>query len=104
MEEVVRAGGQILDIEFCPHSPTDGCKCRKPEPGMLLRLAELYSLNLRKGYYVGDSMKDLEAAKAAACKGVLVLSGNGKKPLSMVAGYEPVHADLAGFVTHLLSV
>ena len=63
--EVADAGGLIVDIQYCPHHPDDQCQCRKPQPGMLLTLAARHDLDLREGYFVGDSAKDLEAAAAA---------------------------------------
>ena len=103
LSEVERAGGRIIDIQYCPHHPNDNCKCRKPKPGMLFRLAEVYGLNLELGYFVGDSMKDLQAAKEAGCNGVLVLSGNGVETFSKVPEHTRVHANLAAFVKELLS-
>ena len=56
----------VDEIYYCPHHPDDQCQCRKPQPGMLLTLAARHDLDLREGYFVGDSAKDLEAAAAAA--------------------------------------
>ena len=103
LREVEQYGGRIVDIKYCPHLPSDNCKCRKPEPGMLLELADDYDLNLSQGYFVGDSVKDLNAAKSAGCKAVLVLSGNGRDTLTLVPDQEPVYTDLAEFVDALIT-
>ena len=101
--EVERFGGKIEDIQFCPHHPHDKCDCRKPKPGMLTNLAKAHDLDLTQGYFVGDSMKDLLAAEAAGCTGVLVLSGTGQRTLELCPGYKPAHLDLAAFVDSLLA-
>lgn len=73
-------GGQIKDIFFCPHAPSDNCKCRKPEPGLILNACDTHSIKLDRSLMVGDSAKDIEAGLNAGCaKTILVLTGNGKK-------------------------
>ncbi len=75
---VTKAGGEIKDIFFCPHTPEAGCWCRKPKPGMLLNAQKKYTLDLDRSCMVGDSVKDMECARAAGCgKAVLVKTGNG---------------------------
>lgn len=72
--------GDILDaFYFCPHHP-DGsvkefavdCECRKPNPGLLLRAAEDYNLELSESVMIGDEEKDLQAGKKAGCKSFIV--------------------------------
>jgi len=101
--EVENHGGKIDGIQFCPHHPDQQCECRKPKPGMLFRLAKDHNLDLANGYFVGDSLTDLQAAKAAGCKGVLVLTGNGKKTRTLMSTAALVHSDLAAFVEDLLN-
>jgi histidinol-phosphate phosphatase family protein len=75
---VKKAGGRIKDIFFCPHTPEADCPCRKPKPGMLLNAKKKYGLDLDRSCMVGDSVKDMESARAAGCgKAVLVETGNG---------------------------
>src|SRR5690606_12620990 len=66
-------------IVFCPHLPEDGCDCRKPAPGLLKRLARRYRVSLHGVPVIGDSERDLAAARAAGARPVLVLSGNGRR-------------------------
>lgn len=75
--QAAKHGGRIDSIVFCPHHPEFGCACRKPAPGLLLRLARLYGEPLAGVPVVGDSLRDLDAAVAAGAKPVLVLTGNG---------------------------
>ena len=104
MLAAIRAhNGAIEAIESCIHHPNDNCECRKPRPGMLNNLAETHHLALDEGYFVGDSAKDLEAAHAAGCQPVLVLTGNGKETKTQYPHHKMTFPDLAGFVKHLLS-
>ena len=102
-------GGEISAIFFCQHGPGDGCDCRKPRPGLFLELADRLKINLTGVPAVGDSLRDLEAARAAGASPVLVRTGKGEKSVAAIGSGEaarfvevPVHADLAAFVDDLL--
>lgn len=71
-------GAYVEDIFVCPHHPDRGfpgevaeykvdCDCRKPKPGMLLRAAERYNIDLSESWMVGDSERDMEAGRRAGC-------------------------------------
>ncbi len=64
-------GVNVLKVYVCPHHWDDGCECRKPKPGMLLQAAKDYLLRLDKTCFVGDDLRDMEAADRAGCKGIL---------------------------------
>ena len=84
METLLGAEGAYLDaIYFCPHHPHKGyegevselkieCDCRKPKPGMLLRAADDFNIDLSKSWMVGDGENDIKAGKAAGCRTALV--------------------------------
>jgi D-glycero-D-manno-heptose 1,7-bisphosphate phosphatase len=75
---VASNGGKIKDIFFCPHTPEEGCNCRKPKPGLIYRAQHKYQIDLAHSAMVGDSAKDIECAKRAGCKyAILVKTGNG---------------------------
>lgn len=77
---IAAAGGRILDIFFCPHTPDAGCDCRKPKPGLIYQAKARYDIDLSRSVFVGDSVKDIQAARNAGCgKAVLVATGNGKQ-------------------------
>ncbi len=76
-EELSREGASLDGIYYCPHTPEEGCPCRKPAPGMLLRAAEELGLDLSRSYLVGDMTTDIEAGKRAGCFTVLVRTGFG---------------------------
>jgi len=67
MIEIRRAGGRILGVQFCPHTDEDECLCRKPQPGMLLKAAAKWGLDLERSYFVGDSARDIQAGAAVGC-------------------------------------
>jgi len=76
-ETVQAAGGRIDRIVYCPHHPDAGCDCRKPAAGLLHRLARQYGVTLADVPVIGDSRRDLEAARAAGARPILVRTGNG---------------------------
>ncbi len=62
----------LTQVYHCPHHPDAGetlyrmtCACRKPSPGMLLRAAKEWEIDLAASIMVGDSPTDIEAAQAA---------------------------------------
>lgn len=75
---VARAGGRIDAIFFCPHSPEAGCSCRKPRPGLFVEALERFGSQPSETWAVGDQARDLQAAHAAGCRTVLVLTGKGQ--------------------------
>jgi D-glycero-D-manno-heptose 1,7-bisphosphate phosphatase len=62
----------IESIEICPHDDNQACKCRKPKPGMLFALAERSRIELRDSFMIGDSWRDMEAARAALCTAIIL--------------------------------
>ncbi|WP_293001328.1 D-glycero-beta-D-manno-heptose 1,7-bisphosphate 7-phosphatase [Nevskia sp.] len=72
-------GGRIDGIFFAPEHPDRASEMRKPAPGMLKDLAKRLNQSLDGVPFVGDSGSDLEAARAAGARPVLVLSGNGER-------------------------
>ena len=79
-------GGRIDAIYFCPHHPDDGCDCRKPEPGLILKAGTEHGLDLARSVMVGDSAKDIECARRAGCgAAVLVKTGNYDAAIEILA-------------------
>jgi D-glycero-D-manno-heptose 1,7-bisphosphate phosphatase len=96
---VIQAGGRIEAIFFCPHAADANCDCRKPKAGMLEEIRRRLNVPLQGVPYVGDSLKDMQAAAAAGARPVLVLTGKGRKTRDgggLPEGTE-VFADLAAF-------
>ncbi|MBM7584074.1 D-glycero-D-manno-heptose 1,7-bisphosphate phosphatase [Bacillus pakistanensis] len=65
-------GGEIQDIASCIHKPNEGCSCRKPEAGMILKLAEQYKIDIDKSYMIGDRDVDIEAGRKAGCSTIFI--------------------------------
>lgn len=81
--ELGLSGAYIDGVYYCPHHPHKGyegevtelkveCECRKPKPGMLLRAAKDFNIDLEQSFMVGDSENDVEAGIAAGCKSILI--------------------------------
>lgn len=90
INDTLRSGGARLDaIYFCPHHPRDGgqpyrieCDCLKPLPGMLLRAAEDFNIDLAGSYMIGDRYRDVEAGHRAGALSVMVRTGYGEAELA----------------------
>lgn len=67
--------GHVDAIFYCPHKPEDNCNCRKPNPGLFYQIAKKFNCSLCGVPAIGDSLRDLVAAKAAGCSPILVTSG-----------------------------
>jgi D-glycero-D-manno-heptose 1,7-bisphosphate phosphatase len=79
--EVEAHGGRIDQVVYCPHRPDDRCACRKPEPGMLLQVADQMGIDLSQSYLVGDAATDLMAGQRVGCQLFLALTGRGWQQL-----------------------
>lgn len=77
MLSIEEAGGFIDHVAYCPHSPEDGCSCRKPKPGLLLETLRVLGISETpdQAIFIGDSIRDIEAAHAAGMPAMLVKSG-----------------------------
>lgn len=69
-------GGHIDKIFYCPHGPNDNCDCRKPKPGMLLQAFQYFNIHPEEACFVGDSQRDIDAAKAAGCHSTFITEKN----------------------------
>ena len=111
MHKLLAGAGARVDAVFvCPHAPEDGCDCRKPEPGLLLQIAQRFGVALPDIRAVGDSLNDVRAAVAAGCEPHLLLcgllsahAGADALPLPPLPEGTVVHADLAAFAEFLLA-
>ena len=106
-----KSGAYIDDLFYCPHHPDRGfpgerpeykieCGCRKPKPGLILRAAEKYNIDLSNSFMAGDDLRDLQAGINAGCKPVFL--DGGREIEEPAAGFIkqhhiPVFPDLAGF-------
>jgi D-glycero-D-manno-heptose 1,7-bisphosphate phosphatase len=114
METLLGYEGAYLDgIYVCPHHPHSGyegeikelkidCNCRKPKPGLLLKAAEDFSIDLSASWMVGDRFTDMQAGSAAGCRCALIQSeeteertGNPGADSSEAVAYETVDSLLS---------
>ena len=94
--------GPLGPVEWCPHAPGEGCGCRKPAPGLVLRAAARLGVDPRRCAVIGDIGADVEAARAAGARGILVPTPR-TRPEEVEAADE-VAADLERAVDLLLEV
>lgn len=102
LEQLLGMDGAYLDgIYFCPHHPDSGfeneikqlkikCDCRKPQPGLILKAAEDFNVDLSKSFMVGDSPSDIGAAVNAGCIPVFIgnQAANEKDVLHFTSVYD----------------
>lgn len=95
METLLGLAGAYIDgLYYCPHHPHKGfegeirelkidCECRKPKPGMLLKAAEDFNIDLNKSWMVGDGKNDIKAGVNAGCKTCLIGEGKFEQDLTV---------------------
>jgi len=71
------AGGSFDGFYYCPHAPTDGCQCRKPQLGLLNEAAPVVHWDPARSWVIGDKISDVSLGRAAGLGSVLVRTGYG---------------------------
>jgi D-glycero-D-manno-heptose 1,7-bisphosphate phosphatase len=78
-EELASYQASLDGIYYCPHHPEAVnpeylrvCECRKPKPGLILRAAADFHIDLQNSYMIGDNLSDIKAGIAAGCKTILL--------------------------------
>ena len=105
LNKLLEMRGVALDgIFVCPHGPEANGICRKPKPGLLFQIAQQFSIDLSQTPLVGDNISDIQTAKMANAKPVLVRTGKGEYVMQNFpeALDVPVYDDLAHFVRETL--
>lgn len=104
MRQLADVGGYIEAIFFCPHGPKSHCTCRKPEPGLLYDIAHRLGVPLTGVPFIGDALRDLQAATTTGAQPILVLTGKGTETVKHLHNFAqvPVYADLATAVDNLI--
>jgi D-glycero-D-manno-heptose 1,7-bisphosphate phosphatase len=106
VEIVHQRGGRVDASYLCPHHPKDGCDCRKPSPGMILQAAKDLNLDLSRSWLVGDAVTDLEAARAAKVRNIMIRTGRGRDQEALLPADWKAEAivvdDLAAAVDRIL--
>jgi D-glycero-D-manno-heptose 1,7-bisphosphate phosphatase len=108
--ELGKHGAYIDDIFFCPHHPEKGfqgelpeyktdCDCRKPKPGMIIKSAQKYNIDLSQSYMAGDNMRDVNAGINAGCIPVFITNSKPFQNMNNIKTY----SNLLDFVKQYLS-
>ena len=104
------AQGVTLDaMYYCPHAPGDGCRCRKPGPGLLEEAAAAFRWDPARSWVVGDKASDVELGRRHGLGGILVATGHGAAEAAAVAARFPgdtrvrLAADLPAAVAAVLA-
>jgi len=91
--QLLKAGATIDAVYYCPHTSEDNCSCRKPKTGMLDRAAREHALDLGRSFVVGDRYADVELARNAGARGILVRTGYGEGELTWHAAKWPARPE-----------
>jgi D-glycero-D-manno-heptose 1,7-bisphosphate phosphatase len=75
------------EIRVCPHDDADGCRCRKPLPGLLTGAAVQHGIDLAASWMVGDRWRDIDAGHAAGCRTILIDYGYPERAPSRMPDY-----------------
>lgn len=92
-QQLSKLGAKIDAIYYCPHTSDENCHCRKPRTGMLERAAREHALDLQRSFVVGDRYGDIELARNAGARGILVRTGYGEGELAWRAAKWPTQPD-----------
>jgi D-glycero-D-manno-heptose 1,7-bisphosphate phosphatase len=76
---VHKFGVRIDGIYYCPHTPDDGCGCRKPLPELANRASIEHGFLLCDAWMIGDNHADMKLGRAVGARCVLVRTGYGKR-------------------------
>ena len=79
IHQALREALPLDDFFVCPHDDADHCDCRKPRPGLLLRAAEKYEIDMSRSFMVGDRWRDVDAGASAGCATVWIDYGYREK-------------------------
>jgi D-glycero-D-manno-heptose 1,7-bisphosphate phosphatase len=101
-----QCGGRVDYIAYCPHGPDDDCACRKPLPGLLYEIRDHFKIDLTDVPMIGDSLRDIQAARKVGGYPILVKTGKGERTLASCDTDElkdvPVYTNLAAAVEAIL--
>jgi histidinol-phosphate phosphatase family protein len=70
------AGATIDAVYYCPHEKEPPCRCRKPQPGMLLEAAHEHDVDLHASWMIGDAKADVDAGRSVGSKTALIVGSH----------------------------
>jgi len=91
----------IDDYYICPHRAEDDCDCRKPKTGLFVQVARDRDFDAEQTFFVGDALRDAQAARSASLRFALVKTGKGTQTQEKI---QPacIFDDLFDFVANQL--
>ncbi len=96
VDRLKKKNAKIDAVYFCPHHPNADikkyrlkCRCRKPEPGLILKGLKKYKIDPKQSFMVGDAMIDVVSGKRAGLKTILVKTGPGHTRDAEFASIKP---------------
>ncbi len=92
-QKLLEAGAKVDAVYYCPHASSENCSCRKPNTGMLERAALEHFIDLQRSFVIGDRYGDIQLARNAKARGVLVRTGYGEGELAWHAPKWPAPPD-----------
>lgn len=81
-------GIEINDVSYCPHTPDDNCKCRKPGTKLITNILEKYKINPDLSWLIGDKFSDIEAGKNSGISNTILLES---KYTNRESNVKPAH-------------
>jgi histidinol-phosphate phosphatase family protein len=112
--ELGRSGAFVDAIYICPHHPDRGfpgerfdlkiaCDCRKPATGLIGRACRDLEIDIATSWLIGDQMRDIETARRAGLRSVLVLTGKAGGDGGFAASPDNIAVDLSAAARMILA-
>lgn len=95
-------GGLISGFQFCPHIPDAGCRCRKPNVGMIEASLNGATFDTANSWMIGDKLLDIETGFNAGLRTALVRTGYGSKVADSLERQPDLVADDIGMAVDLI--
>jgi D-glycero-D-manno-heptose 1,7-bisphosphate phosphatase len=89
----LHVGGKLDQFYYCPHRPDDGCRCRKPNLGMIEDAKRDFGIDFEKSWMIGDKRIDVETGFNAGLGTAMVMTGYGKRHLNELTHQPDVVAE-----------
>ncbi len=87
--ELAREGVVLDGLYYCPHAPDQGCRCRKPGPGLLEEASASFAWEAGRTWVIGDKASDVELGRRHGLGAVLVGTGYGAQQAELVRAAWP---------------
>lgn len=78
LDQFLKNGIKIMQVEYCPHLPNSNCSCRKPKTGMIDNILKNYNIDLNNSWLIGDKNSDIQCAKNANIKNTIQVKSGHK--------------------------